>query len=106
MATTPSQVVSGTLRPDGTLELAEALHLPPGQVRVTVEALAPAAPPSRDIMQVLDRIHKAQRERGFVGRSKEEIDADVNALRDEWEDRMESLGRLQDEGRAPRADPE
>src|SRR5882724_7061316 len=98
MATTPTQVVSGTLRPDGTLELAEALHLPPGQVRVTVEALAPAASSSGGLVEVLDRIRSAQRARGFVGRTKEEIDADLNSLRDEWEDRMEFLKSLQDEG--------
>lgn len=34
-----AQVVEGMLKPDGTLELHESIRLPPGQVRVTVEAV-------------------------------------------------------------------
>ncbi len=89
--------VEGTLRPDGTLVLDGRVNLPPGRVRVTVQcAEAPA-----DVMEVLGRIRDEQAASGHASRSREQIDADVAAMRDEDEERMEGIERLHEEcGRA------
>ena len=81
MSTT--QVIEGTLKSDGTLELSDRLSLPPGQVRVTVESLAEPAPPPLDLIGVMDAIRQAQTARGFGGRSPEDEQADEAARRDE-----------------------
>src|SRR3954468_18560220 len=84
--------------PEGKLDLPDKLSLPAGPVRVILEPLAPASTGKRGVLEILEQIHKEQLERGFVGRTREEIDADVNALPDEWEERMQEIERLQDEG--------
>jgi len=85
--------VQGTLRPDGTLVLDSKPDLPPGRVRVTVQsAEAPA-----DVIEVLRRIHAEQAANGHVPRSREQIDADIAAMRQEDEDRMQAIERLQEE---------
>ncbi len=85
--------VQGTLQPDGTLVLDEKPKLPPGRVRVTVQsAEAPA-----DVIDVLHRIHAEQAARGHVPRSREEIDADIAAMRQEDEERMQAIERLHEE---------
>ena len=86
-------VLEATVTPEGTLQLADKLPLPPGKVRITVEPLQDRQ--GLGVLEVLARVHAAQAERGFKGRSKEEIDADVRALRDEWDERMEEIERLQ-----------
>ena len=99
----PTQVVvEGTLRPDGTLEVSERLHLQPGRVRVTVETIPESLSAPGTIGEVLDQIHQGQARRGFVGRTRDEIDADVSALRGEWDDRMRETERLQDDCRRSR----
>jgi hypothetical protein len=98
--TTEGVVLRSTLRPDGTLELAEPVGLPPGPVEVTVKpapAAAPARAPAGDWWQVLQQIRADREARGFVWRTGEEIDADLNAMRDEWEEHQHALERLQEE---------
>ncbi len=78
-------VVEGTLKPDGSLELAGRFRLPPGRVRVTVEALAEPAPSAVDWF---GHLRKARSEREAAGarfRTGDEIDAEVDAMRDEWD---------------------
>jgi hypothetical protein len=82
-------VVHGTLMPDGRLEVDQPVALPPGEVRVTIEALTPK--PKRDVMEVLEEIWAVRKEKGLQGRSAEQVDADINAMRDEWEDRQREL---------------
>jgi len=73
--------VQGTLRPDGTVQLSQPVDLPPGQVRVILQSLEePAASPDR-FWSMMDEIWTAQRARGHQPRSKEEIDAEIAALR-------------------------
>lgn len=84
-------IVQGTLKPDGTLELSQPVNLPPGAVRVIVQPVEPAA--KRDVMGVLERIWAERREKGMRGRTAEQIDADIRAMRDEWEDRQAELDR-------------
>ncbi len=75
-----SRIVEATLQPDGmTLQLDEKLALPPGRVRVIVQ---PAPPTSGESMlEVLDRIHRRQAERGERPMTEEEMAAELAAMR-------------------------
>jgi hypothetical protein len=85
--------VEGTLRADGTLELDQKPNLPPGRVRVTVQPVeAPV-----DVIDILRRIHAEQAARGHVPRTREEIDADIAAMRQEDEERLQGIERLHEE---------
>jgi hypothetical protein len=52
---------------------------------------------------VLERIWAGQRERGHVPRSREEIDAQLEASRLEDEERMLALEQIHQEGQRPRS---
>ena len=88
---TQQVVVHGRIRPDGTLQVEEKVNLPPGPVNITVEAAAAAR---KGTLQVLEEIWAEREARGIVGRSKEEIDAEINAMRDEDEERMREIEEL------------
>jgi hypothetical protein len=90
--------VEGTLRADGILVLDARPNLPPGRVRVTLQP-ADARP---DVMEVLQRIRAEQAASGHVPRSREEIDADIAAMRQEDEERMQGIERLHEECRRAR----
>jgi hypothetical protein len=100
VTTTPVEV-QGTLRPDGTLILDRRPDLPPGRVRITMQPLDD----STDVIEVLRRIHAEQAASGHVPRSREEIDADIAAMRDEDEERMKGIERLHDECQRLRQGP-
>lgn len=73
--------IEGTLEPDGRLILDESPAMPPGRVRVALQAISDAADSDADVLIVLRRIHAAQEARGNVPRTREEIDAAINASR-------------------------
>jgi hypothetical protein len=100
--TTTPLVLEGTLTPDGTLLLDEKPNLPAGRVRVTVQPLAQPAPPADSLMSRMQAVWAAQKARGYVPRSREEIDADLRALRDEAEEEMQAVERLSDDCRRAR----
>ncbi len=77
-------ILEGTLRPDGTLELDERLKLPAGRVQVIVQPL-PQLPPDDPFWQRMQAIWAGQKARGHTPRSREQIDAEIRALRDEWD---------------------
>jgi hypothetical protein len=89
--------VLGTLQEDGTLVLDEKLKLPPGRVKVIVEA----APDYKqtEIWQFFERLWAEQRARGHVPRTREEIDADLQASRQEDEERMQEFERIHEDCR-------
>jgi hypothetical protein len=93
--------VEGTVREDGTLELDTKLSLAPGRVKVTVNPV-PVSPPGENLMTVLERIWADQKARGYVPRTREEIDAEVQAFRDEVEEHFLAVERLQEEARQAR----
>jgi len=85
--------VEATLQADGvTLRLARKVDIPPGPVRVTVQ---PAQSPSGPTMlEVLDRIHREQQQRGHKPMTDEEMAAEIAALRSEedgYEDRWRDI---------------
>jgi hypothetical protein len=93
--------VQGTLKPDGTLELDEKPNLPHGRVQVTLASISGGAAAEEDIVRVLQRIREEREKLRLTGRSREEVDTDLRALRAEWENRMERLDRIR--GAAPEA---
>src|SRR3954447_22969570 len=92
----PTQVeVQGTLQPDGTLVLDEKPNLPPGRVRVTVQPVLDYT--QTPIWKFFEQLRAEQQARGFVPRSKEEIDAEIASMREEDEERAQEIERLQEE---------
>jgi hypothetical protein len=94
----PVVEVEGILRADGTLVLDTRPNLLPSRVRVTLQP-AGSRP---DVMEVLQRIRADQAVSGHVPRSREEIDADIAAMRQEDEERMQGIERLHEECRRAR----
>jgi hypothetical protein len=92
---TPVVEVEGILQPDGTLVLDEKPNLPPGRVRVRVQPLLDYT--QTDIWRFFEQLWAEQQARGHVPRSKEEIDADIAAARQEDEERALEIERLQEE---------
>lgn len=78
-------VVQGTLRADGTVVLDEKPNLPPGRVQVVVQALAemPELPQDDPFWQRMQAMWAGQRARGFVPRSQEEVEAEIQTGWDE-----------------------
>jgi hypothetical protein len=86
-------VVNGTLNADGTLQLDERPNLPSGRVRVTMQAVAPDAPDD-DFMTRMEAVWAAQKARGYTPPTREQVDAELAALRDEAEEEMREVERL------------
>lgn|SRR5262245_12030412 len=94
------EVVDGTLRPDGTLSLDREPHLPPGRVRVIIQAAAPAAQVTEDWHQYLQR---TRRELDAVGRpsmTEQEVRSHIDELRAD-DDRIEAIRRQIEGGPRP-----
>ena len=87
--------IQGTLQEDGTLLLDHQPELPPGRVKVTVQVIPDYK--QTEIWQFFERMWAEQRARGHVPRSKEEIDAESEAFRQEDEERMQALERIHEE---------
>src|SRR5947209_7448603 len=94
--------IEGTLREDGTLVLDQKPALPPGRVKVRVEPSVDIT--KTDIWQVIEQIWAGQRARGAVPCTREEIDAELEAARNEDEERMLGLERIFTEGYKARQD--
>jgi hypothetical protein len=93
--------VQGTLQPDGTLVLDEKLALPAGRVCVTIQPLQEpeGANPMR-LLAVMKQLWAGQQARGHVPRNRDEIDAEINQLRNEAEEEMQTAERLHQECRS------
>jgi hypothetical protein len=88
--------IEGRIREDGTLELDQKVNLPPGRVKVTVRPTTPPSPAGEDLLTVLQRIWAEQDARGYVPRTREEIDAQVKEFRDEVEEHFLAIEKLQE----------
>ena len=84
MSTNPI-VAEGTLQPNGKLIFDKIPLIPPGRVRVSMEAIDNQACAGNDVIAVLQGIHASQSSRGHAGRTKEQIDAAIDAMRGEDE---------------------
>ena len=77
-------IVTGTLTDEHTVKLDEALPLPQGKVRLSVEPLTATSKRPHD--EVIAEIWARQQARGHQPRTREEIDAYLQAERDSWND--------------------
>jgi hypothetical protein len=90
--------VLGTIQADGTLVLDEKLSLPPGRVQVNVQQLDQVQGDHRvDFLARMEKIWAGQEARGHISRSREEIDADINCLRNDAEEEMKAVERLHEQ---------
>jgi hypothetical protein len=94
-------VIEGTVQPDGTLEVTQKVDLPAGRVQVTVKPVAEPVQPER-FWAMMESIWAAQLASGRIARTREEIDAEIEALRNESEDELQAVERLQEECRRAR----
>ena len=94
--------IEGTLHPDVNLILDEKPALPPGRVRVALQAIGNGPDPGSDVLAVLNVIRSAQKAREHAPRTREEIDAAIAAMRGEDEERMQAIERLHEECQRPR----
>ena len=76
--------VTGTLSDKHIVILDEPVSLPAGRVRVTVEAL-PTAKSDGAFLTKLSAIRQDLRASGYRFRTKEEIDAQIQAERESWD---------------------
>ena len=70
------EVISGVLKPDGTLELDQKPKLTPGPVLVTVQILTNGSVPQSGLAEVIDEISRGQQARGFQGGGAKQVEAD------------------------------
>jgi len=91
-------VIEGTLNADGTLTLDEKPNLPPGRVQLIVQVL-PELPEGDPFWDMMRSIWAAQKARGHVPRSAEEVEAERCETREGWANRQEAIERLQEESR-------
>jgi hypothetical protein len=94
-------IVQGTLKPDGTLELDERVKLAPGRVQVTMVPV-PELPKNDPFWQRMQTVWADQERRGHVARTVQEVEAERQATREEWEERMRRIERIQAEAEAVR----
>jgi hypothetical protein len=98
---TVSVIVEGVVKPDGTLEVPQKLDLPAGRVQVTVQWVTEPTQPDR-FWNMMESIWADLRAGGRTPRTREEIDAEIDALRNEAEEEMQDVERFQDECRQAR----
>ena len=80
-----SHELLGVVHPDGSLELTDALTVPPGQVRVRVESLEPPAPPAEGLMEFVERTRRELEAAGHRFLTSEEATAWIEELREDDE---------------------
>jgi hypothetical protein len=88
--------VEGTITPDGILALDQKLPLPSGRVQVTVIPL-PELPNGDPFLQRMRVLWEGQKARSFVPRTVHEVEAERQAMREEWEQRMGRIEQIQAE---------
>jgi len=86
-------IVEGVVKPDGTLEVPQKLRLPAGRVQVTVRSVAEPTQPDR-FWKMMESLWADLRAGDRTPRTREEIDAEIDALRNEAEEEMQVVERL------------
>jgi hypothetical protein len=99
---TPVVTVEGVVRSDGTVEVSEKVSLPAGNVQVTLVPW-PLLPQDDPFWQMMQKIWDGQKARGHVARSDLEVEAERDAMREEWDTRMGEITRVQEEADKLRA---
>jgi len=94
-------VIEGRVQPDGTLELTQKVNLPAGPVHVTIEPVSEPVQPDR-FWKMMESIWADHRATGRTPRTREDIDAEIESLRNEADEEMQAVERLQEECRQAR----
>ncbi len=76
--------ITGTLSNKRTVVLDQPLPLPAGRVRVTVSTL-PTPRPGNTFLVKLKAIHQTLRASGHHPRTREQVDAQIQAERNSWD---------------------
>ncbi len=84
------ETIDAMLDASGLLQLTHQSRLPPGPVRVTIRAAAPADP-QRGLADVIREIAAEQRSRGFPGRSAADLRVEDDARQAEDAERDREL---------------
>jgi len=79
-------VVEGALTEDGQLVLDEKPNLPAGRVKVVMQLLDQAVTAQGALLQAVRELQAAQEARGYKGHPVEELLAELDAMRDEWDE--------------------
>jgi len=90
MSLTTNEVL-GVVRADGSLELSSKLTVPPGRVRVRIESLEPPTQSDESLIEFVARTRREREAAGLPFRTKEEIDAELEEQRNEWDERLDEL---------------
>jgi hypothetical protein len=98
---TAAVVIEGRVQPDVTLEVTQKVNLPAGPVHVTVQPVTEPVQPDR-FWKMMESIWADHRASCRSPRTREEIDAEIEALRNEAEEEMQAVERLQEECRRAR----
>ncbi len=77
--------LTGTITNEHTIHLDQPFTSASGPVRLVVEVPAKSQEPRESIQEFLAKIQAAQKARGHVPRTVEEIIAYINEERDSWE---------------------
>jgi hypothetical protein len=97
-------VVEGTVQPEGTLEVTQKVDLPAGPVHVTVQPVAEPVQPER-FWEMMESIWAAQLASDRVRRTREEIDAEIDELRNESEEEMQAAENIRKNFAGPGNEP-
>ena len=81
------ETLEGTLQPDGTVVLDGKPNVPAGRVQVILQPL-PEVPTGDPFWEMMQEIWAAQKARGEAPRTAEEVRAEQQQLRDEWDERQ------------------
>jgi hypothetical protein len=95
------EVIAGTLKTDGTLELDVKPNLSPGRVQVVLSVL-PQLPGNDAFSQRIQSMWESQKTRGHVPRSVEEVEGERRKIREEWDERMQRIEQVRAEAEAIR----
>jgi hypothetical protein len=97
-------VLQGTVKPDGTLELEGKVPLPPGNVCVTLQPVPDVKAVSAFLISL--REIQAIRERDGVKADPDAALAAAQQVRDEFQEQVEEIGKLQEESQRERREAE
>ena len=95
--------LEAVVKPDGTLELAEKLSLPPGRVQITIVPM-PELPADDPFWQRMQALWAGQRARAHQPRSAQDVEEERQTIREEWEERMRRIEQIQAEAQRMRGE--
>lgn len=78
--------IQATLTPEGTLVLDAKPTLPAGRVCVHIESMETPIKPQESLVAFVQRSRRELESAGHQFRTKDEIDAELQEMRDEWDE--------------------